>query len=62
MKALLTKTSDWDFKKKIEVETIEDILKLLQPRVVIGAIQDYDKKGKFKDCEIEIEIYDDWRE
>ena len=61
MKAKLTKTSDWEFEKKIDVETIEDVLKY-HNRVVIKRADDYEKSDGFEDCEIIVEIYDDWRE
>jgi predicted acetyltransferase len=62
MKAKLTKTSDWEFKKKVDVETIDDVLKY-HNKVVLKKADEFTKSDEeFKDCEIEIEIYDDWRE
>ena len=61
MKAKLTKTSDWDFEKKIDVETIEDAL-AYHNKLVIRRAGSYDKTDGFEDCEIVVEIYDDWRE
>lgn len=62
MKAKLTKTSDWKFEKKVDVETIEDVLKYHNKVVLIKADEPTRYGEGFEDCEIEIEIYDDWRE
>ena len=62
MKAQLIKTSDWKFHKKVEVETIEDILKF-NSMVVLRELRDDELRYEgCEDCEIEIEIYDDYRE
>jgi hypothetical protein len=61
MKAKLTKTSDWEFEKKIDVETIEDAL-AYHNKLVIRRAEGWDKTDGFEDCEIVVEIYDDWRE
>jgi len=62
MKVKLTKTSDWGFEKKVDVETIEDVLKY-HSKVVLKKADEFTKNSDgFEDCEIEIEIYDDWRE
>lgn len=62
MKAKLTKTSDWEFEKKVDVETIDDVLKYHNKVVLKKADELTKSDDKFADCEIEIEIYDDWRE
>ncbi len=62
MKAKLTKTSDWEFERKVDVETIDDVLKYHNKVVLKKADECTKSDDKFNDCEIEIEIYDDWRE
>lgn len=64
MKALITKTSDWEYREVKEINSIEDIFKI-HPRVVLEKIDDAytDLFGeKYKDFDMKIEIYDDWRE
>lgn len=60
MKALLKKSSDWEFRDEVEVETIEDILNIYH-KVVLEKPDEYDKQ-EFPGCEVTIEIYDYWRE
>ena len=64
MKAVLTRTSDWMDKKTkvIEVNSIEDLLKLHKEKnndLIIS--RDVDDKFK-NEAEFTIEIYDDYRE
>ena len=61
MKAKLQKASDWDFEKKIEVNSIADCLKLY-PRVIISEASDWQKGKGFEDIDIIITIYDDYVE
>lgn len=63
MKALIKKTSDWEYQEIKNVETIDDVLSLYH-RVVLSKMDDLDKEiyPNSEDCEIKIEIYDDWRE
>ena len=64
MKALITKASDWEYEDTKEVNSIEDILKI-HSRVVLEKIDDNYVSlfgNKYKDYDIKIEIYDDWRE
>lgn len=61
MKIKITKSSDWEYEKLSEADTIKDLLKIY-PRVVVCMPEDYDKDGKFKDIEAIVEIYDSWRE
>lgn len=61
MKAILEKASDWEFKEKVDVDTIEECLDRYG-RVVIGPASDWDKGEGFEDCEIVVTIYDDYLE
>lgn len=61
MKIKIAKSSDWEYEKLSEAETIKDLLKIYH-RVVVRMPEDYDKDGEFKDIEAVVEIYDDWRE
>ena len=64
MKALITKSSDWAYEDTKEVNSIEDILKI-NSRVVLKKIDDeyvHLFGNRYKDFDIEVEIYDDWRE
>ena len=57
MKAKLLKASEWNFEKKVDVETIKDCLKFYDS-VIIRKLRDDRKDEGFEDCEIEITIYD----
>ena len=65
MKVLLTKASDWNFEKIIEINDIMD-LKNIDTEFVI----DFDftrlmaeaEKEKYKDCDLEAKIYDNYIE
>ena len=64
MKAVLTRTSDWMDKKAkvIEVNSIEDLLKLHKEKnndLIISRYVDENFKGE---ADFTIEIYDDYRE
>lgn len=64
MKALIKKSSDWEYEEVKEVNSIEDIFKIYS-RVVLEKIDDSYVPlfgNKFKDYDLIIEIYDDWRE
>lgn len=61
MIAKLGKASDWDFEKKVEVETIEDCLKF-HDQVIIAKAKQWDKDDGFEDIDIVITIYDSWVE
>ena len=63
MKALITKTSDWEYLEIKDVETIDDALSISN-RLVLSKMDDSDKEiyPNSENCEIKIEIYDDWRE
>ena len=64
MKALIAKSSDWEYEDTKEVNSIEDILKI-NSRVVLEKIDDEYVSlfgNKYKDFDIKVEIYDDWRE
>lgn len=64
MKALITKTSDWEYREVKEVNSIEDILKI-HPKVVLEKIDDdyIELFGdEYKDFDMKVEIYDYWRE
>lgn len=63
MKALITKTSDWEYLEIKDVETIDDILSI-HHRLVLSKLSDAEKEvyPNSENCEIKIEIYDDWRE
>ena len=64
MKALLKKASDWDYHKIIEVNSIEDLLKIYHSLIV----ENYDTTLKIykneddEDFELAITIYDDYVE
>lgn len=61
MKAILEKASDWEFKEKVEFDTIEECLDRYG-RVVIERARDCSKDEGFEDCEILVTIYDDYLE
>jgi len=56
MKFKLTKASDWNFETEIEINTLDDLLKLLETegKLVLGNFDD--------DCKYSIIIYDDYLE
>lgn len=64
MKALITKTSDWKYKEVREIKSIDDIINIYRKLVITKIDDNYLEiiGEKYKDCDIEIEIYDDWRE
>lgn len=57
MKAKIYKTSNPRFVKYKEINTLEELLKIYDCLVVSKAKEEYEK-----DCDIIVEIYDDWRE
>lgn len=61
MKIKVTKSSDWEYEKLSEADTIEDLFKIF-PKVVVRKPYDFEKDGEFGDIEAVVEIYDDWRE
>ena len=64
MKSLITKTSDWKYKEVREINSIDDIINIYRKLVITKIDDNYLEiiGEKYKDCDIEIEIYDDWRE
>lgn len=65
MKILLTKASDWGFEKVIEINDIME-LKDIDTEFVINfdltRLMNDDDKEKYKDCDFEAKIYDDYIE
>lgn len=65
MKILLTKASDWDFENVIEINDIME-LKDMDTAFVIDfnftKLMNDDDKEKYKDCDFEAKIYDDYIE
>lgn len=64
MKALLKKASDWDYHKIIEVNSIEDLLKIYHSLIVENddtTLKIY-KNEEDEDFELAITIYDDYVE
>ena len=65
MKVLLTKASDWDFEKVIEINDIME-LKDINTEFVIDfdftKLMNDDDKEKYKDCDFEAKIYDNYIE
>ena len=59
----LRKTSDWNYKKEVEINTLGELIKfcekngtiIVQPPIIGKTVKD-------KDIPPRIEIYDDWRE
>lgn len=67
MKALLKKASDWDYHKNIEINSLEDLLKIYHSLIIYTDknILDMYKQGDYgydKDFEIIVKIYDDYVE
>ena len=56
MKAYLSKSSDWSFGEDIEVNTLDDLLDLIEAYKESLIINVTDNG------ELSIEVYDDWRE
>ena len=65
MKVLLTKASDWEFKKVIEINDIME-LKNIDSEFVINfdftRLWREEEKEKYKDCDFEAMIYDNYIE
>lgn len=63
MKFVVSKTSDWDYKSEVNIETIGELLDFIHKNgpVIIGEHYNYDFDGITFD-HYNIEIYDDWRE
>jgi hypothetical protein len=64
MKALLLKASDYDYQEKIEVNTIEDLLKIDKSLIIESDEETLDifKNSDSDDFEMVITIYDDYIE
>ena len=70
MKVLLTKASDWNFEKVIEINDIMELKKFGNKesggQFVIDfeftRLMDDDDKEKYKDCDFEAKIYDNYIE
>lgn len=68
MKALLKKASDWNYHKNIEIDSLEELLKIYHSLIVesdkttIEIYKDSDDESYDKDFEIAITIYDDYVE
>lgn len=59
MKFNVTKTSDWGYRKTIEINTLEELMKFVEDNDEIVLIPSH----KFKEDVLPtIEIYDTWRE
>lgn len=56
MKALITKTSDWKYKRKKEIKSLDDLAKLGKDESLIISFREHG------DYDLVIEIYDTWRE
>lgn len=61
MRIKITKTSDWNFEEIREVESLDCLFRLAEEfkscQFVITIYMEY-----ADECDVEIEIYDDWRE
>ena len=67
MKALLEKASDWNYHEIIEINNLEDLLKIYHSLIIDSnkQILDMYKRGDYgydKDFELVIKIYDDYVE
>lgn len=67
MKILVTKTSDYDYEKIIECDDLKACVDALmkkhkQDKLVISKIPGWYTSEAKKECDYEIEIYDDYRE
>lgn len=57
MKFEVTKTSDWDYKEQIEINSLEELMEFVTKNgcIIVTAKSKYVPMNS-------IEIYDDWRE
>ena len=69
MKVLLTKASDWNFEKIIEIEKLIELRDIGEKNdgefVIDFGFTKYmsnDDKEKYKECALEVKIYDDYIE
>lgn len=60
MKVLLTKASDWGFEKVIEINDIMELKDINTDFVIYFA--NFSTEKKYKDCDFEAMIYDDYIE
>lgn len=61
MKCKLTKASDYEFKKEIELYTMDDIVNLMNEYCKAVIVYNHDWSGKELD-QVNVQIYDDWIE
>lgn len=63
MKFAVTRTSDYDYVKKVEINTLEELIAFFKENGDIIISRNYDKDIlKISDCDYAIEIYDYYRE
>ena len=62
MKFIVTKVSDWKYKRVVEINTLEELLEMRKQYGRIIILENYINDKEYPDIKLEIEIYDGYRE